>query len=109
MFHGQDLLHLSNEEIRSVRGAQIGMIFQDPMTSLNPVLTIGKQVSEPLILHLGMTKKDAEERVVELLRLVGIPEAEKPPGAVPPPVLRRHAPARHDRHGPGLQPPDPDR
>jgi oligopeptide transport system ATP-binding protein len=77
MFHGQDLLQLSNDEIRSVRGAQIGMIFQDPMTSLNPVLTIGKQVSEPLMLHLGMTKKDAEERVVELLQLVGIPEAEK--------------------------------
>ena len=77
MFHNQDLLHLSNDEIRSVRGAQIGMIFQDPMTSLNPVLTISKQVSEPLMLHLGMTKKDAEERVVELLRLVGIPEAEK--------------------------------
>ena len=76
-FHDQDLLHLAPEEIRAVRGAQIGMIFQDPMTSLNPVLTIGKQVSEPLMLHLGMTKKDAEERVVELLRLVGIPEAEK--------------------------------
>ena len=76
-FHDQDLLHLAPEEIRSVRGAQIGMIFQDPMTSLNPVLTIGKQVSEPLTLHLGMSKKDAEERVVELLQLVGIPEAEK--------------------------------
>ena len=76
-FHEQDLLHLAPEEIRAVRGAQIGMIFQDPMTSLNPVLTIGKQVSEPLELHLGMTKKDAEERVVELLRLVGIPEADK--------------------------------
>jgi oligopeptide transport system ATP-binding protein len=76
-FHDQDLLHLAPEEIRSVRGAQIGMIFQDPMTSLNPVLTIGKQVSEPLTLHLGMSKKDAEERVVELLQLVGIPEADK--------------------------------
>jgi len=77
LFHEQDLLALTNDEIRHVRGAQIGMIFQDPMTSLNPVLTIGKQVSEPLMLHLGMSKKDAEERVVELLRLVGIPEAEK--------------------------------
>jgi oligopeptide transport system ATP-binding protein len=77
IFHNNDLLHLAPDEIRSVRGAQIAMIFQDPMTSLNPVLTIGKQVSEPLMLHLGMTKKDADERVVELLRLVGIPEAEK--------------------------------
>jgi oligopeptide transport system ATP-binding protein len=76
LFHDSDLLHLSPEEIRHVRGAQIGMIFQDPMTSLNPVLTIGKQVSEPLMLHLGMSKKEAEDRVVELLRLVGIPEAE---------------------------------
>ena len=76
-FHDNDLLHLNADEIRAVRGAQIGMIFQDPMTSLNPVLTIGKQVSEPLMLHLGMTKKDAEERVVELLQLVGIPEADK--------------------------------
>lgn len=76
-FHGQDLLQLSSEEIRNVRGAQIGMIFQDPMTSLNPVLTISRQVSEPLTLHLGMNKKEAEERVVELLNLVGIPEAEK--------------------------------
>jgi oligopeptide transport system ATP-binding protein len=77
LFHDHDLLQLAPDEIRSVRGAQIGMIFQDPMTSLNPVLTIGKQVSEPLMLHLGMSKKDAEERVVELLRLVGIPEADK--------------------------------
>jgi oligopeptide transport system ATP-binding protein len=76
-FHDSDLLAMTNEEIRAVRGAQIGMIFQDPMTSLNPVLTISKQVSEPLMLHLGMNKKEAEERVVELLRLVGIPEAEK--------------------------------
>jgi oligopeptide transport system ATP-binding protein len=77
LFHGNDLLQLSSDEIRAVRGSQIAMIFQDPMTSLNPVLTVGKQVSEPLTLHLGMTKKDADERVVELFRLVGIPEAEK--------------------------------
>ena len=76
IFHDNDLLSLTADEIRTVRGAQIGMIFQDPMTSLNPVLTIGKQVAEPLILHLGLSKKDAEERVIELLRLVGIPEAE---------------------------------
>jgi oligopeptide transport system ATP-binding protein len=75
-FHDNDLLQLSNEEIRHVRGAQIGMVFQDPMTSLNPVLTIGKQVAEPLTLHLGMSKKDAEARVIELLSLVGIPMPE---------------------------------
>jgi len=72
-FFGQDLLQMSNEEIRHVRGAQISMIFQDPMTSLNPVLTIGKQLEEPLMLHLGMTRKQAEDRSTELLSMVGIP------------------------------------
>ncbi len=61
IFSGQDLLKMSNEEIRHVRGAQIAMIFQDPMTSLNPVLTIGQQLEEPLMLHLGMTKKQARD------------------------------------------------
>lgn len=74
-FFGQDLLKMSNEEIRHVRGAQIAMIFQDPMTSLNPVLTIGRQLEEPLILHVGMTKKQARERAAELLSIVGIPNA----------------------------------
>ncbi len=77
MFHNKDLLKLKPDEIRDIRGSQIGMIFQDPMTSLNPVLTIGKQVSEPLMLHLKMNRTEALERVVELLKLVGIPEAEK--------------------------------
>jgi oligopeptide transport system ATP-binding protein len=76
-FFGQDLLQMSTEEIRHVRGAQISMIFQDPMTSLNPVLTIGKQLEEPLMLHLGMTKKQAEDRSTELLSMVGIPNARE--------------------------------
>jgi oligopeptide/dipeptide ABC transporter ATP-binding protein len=75
-FSGQDLLKMSKEEIRHVRGAQIAMIFQDPMTSLNPVLTIGKQLEEPLILHIGMTKNQARERAAELLSMVGIPNAK---------------------------------
>ena len=75
-FHDTDLLKMGAEEIRHVRGAQIGMVFQDPMTSLNPVLTIGQQVAEPLIIHLGISKKEAETRVLDLLRLVGIPEPE---------------------------------
>jgi oligopeptide transport system ATP-binding protein len=75
-FNGQDLLQMSNEEIRHVRGAQISMIFQDPMTSLNPVLTIGRQIEEPLMLHLGMTKKQASDRAAELLGMVGIPNAK---------------------------------
>jgi oligopeptide transport system ATP-binding protein len=77
IFSGQDLIKMSKEEIRHVRGAQIGMIFQDPMTSLNPVLTIGRQLEEPLILHIGMTKNQARERAAELLSMVGIPNAKE--------------------------------
>lgn len=76
MFHGQDLLTMSEEEIRNIRGRDIGMIFQEPMTSLNPVLSIGRQLREPLELHLGMTKNQALTKSAELLQLVGIPDPE---------------------------------
>ncbi|OGO67359.1 MAG: peptide ABC transporter ATP-binding protein [Chloroflexi bacterium RBG_19FT_COMBO_62_14] len=76
-FMGRDLLSLPKEEMRFVRGAQIGMIFQDPMTSLNPVMTIGKQIAEPMLEHLGMTESQAKDRVVELLGMVGIPHAKE--------------------------------
>ncbi len=72
---GRDVLKLSEEEMRHVRGAQIAMIFQDPMTSFNPVLTIGFQIMEALKLHQGMDDKEARERAAELLAMVGIPEA----------------------------------
>jgi len=75
-FFGQDLLKMTKEEIRHVRGAQISMVFQDPMTSLNPVLTIGKQLEEPLMLHIGMNKQQARDRAAELLEMVGIPKAK---------------------------------
>lgn len=75
-FNGRDLLKMSGEEIRQVRGAQISMVFQDPMTSLNPVLTIGRQLQEPLMMHIGMTRKQAQERAAELLEMVGIPNAK---------------------------------
>ena len=71
----KDLLKLSDNEIRQVRGNRIAMIFQDPMTSLNPVLTIGFQICETLILHMGLDKEAARKRAVELLELVGIPRA----------------------------------
>ena len=58
---------MSNEELRHVRGAQISMVFQDPMTSLNPVLTVGRQLQEPLMLHVGMSETQARERAAELL------------------------------------------
>ena len=75
LFQGRDLMRISDEEMRSVRGNRMAMIFQDPMTSLNPVLTIGRQVSEALELHLGMNKGESRRRTVELLELVGIPTA----------------------------------
>ncbi len=77
LFEGQDLLKMSQEEIRHIRGNRIAMIFQDPMTSLNPVLTIGRQVSEALELHMGMDKRQARQRTIELLEMVGIPQAEQ--------------------------------
>jgi len=75
-FGGRDLLKLSDRELRRVRGKEIAMIFQDPMTSLNPVLTIGRQIREALQTHFGMRKREAEERSAELLDRVGIPGAK---------------------------------
>jgi len=75
MFRGRDLLQLPKSQMRLVRGAEIAMIFQDPMTSLNPVLTIGRQITEALQLHLGMDRREARNRAVELLTMVGIPSA----------------------------------
>ena len=77
IFQGRDLLKLSNEEMRLVRGAEIAMIFQDPMTSLNPVLTIGTQLTESIKLHLGMTQSQADRRAMDLLDMVGISDAKK--------------------------------
>lgn len=76
LFNGQDLLLLSARQMRHIRGNEIGMIFQDPMTSLNPVLTIGHQVSESMRLHLNLGAEEARKRTVELLERVGIPNAK---------------------------------
>ncbi|MFD0825062.1 dipeptide ABC transporter ATP-binding protein [Neobacillus sp. M.A.Huq-85] len=76
LFNGKNLLQLSGEELRQVRGGDIGVVFQEPMTSLNPVLTIGYQIIETIILHLKMNKKDARKHAIELLKSVGIPDAE---------------------------------
>jgi oligopeptide transport system ATP-binding protein len=75
LFEGRDLIELSDRVLRRVRGREIAMIFQDPMTSLNPVLTIGRQIREPLQTHFGMNRKDAEARAAELIDRVGIPSA----------------------------------
>jgi oligopeptide transport system ATP-binding protein len=74
-FDGQDLLTVSEEEIRQVRGGRLAMVFQDPMSSLNPAMTVGFQIEEALQLHLGMDDQQAEDRTAELLTMVGIPDA----------------------------------
>ena len=76
-FDGRDLLALKQRALYQVRGGDIGMIFQEPMTSLNPVLSIGLQLTEALVFHLGMSARKARERAVEMLRLVHIPEPER--------------------------------
>ena len=83
MYAKKDLLKITDDEIRHIRGSQISMIFQDPMTSFNPVLTIGRQVAEPLETHMGMTQKQAYERVAEMLEMVGIPNAKDRLGDYP--------------------------
>lgn len=77
MFDGRDILDLSESELRQIRGNSISMIFQDPMTSLNPFLRISTQMVETIILHQKLTKKQAREKAVDMLKLVGIPAAEK--------------------------------
>ena len=76
-FDGRDLLGLSEDEMREIRGRDISMIFQEPMTSLNPVLTIGYQITEPLFMHQRIAKEAAQARALELLRMVGIPDPER--------------------------------
>ncbi len=76
-FEGKDLLKISEEEIRDIRGNKIAMVFQEPMSSLNPVLTIGLQIGEALELHRNMNKKEAREEILRLLKMVGIPDPER--------------------------------
>jgi oligopeptide/dipeptide ABC transporter ATP-binding protein len=85
LFEGKDLLQYqaNGPELRAVRGAKIAMVFQEPMTSLNPVLTIGFQLREMLELHLGMTTPEARKRAVELLKMVGVPDAQNRTGDYP--------------------------
>src|ERR1700690_471803 len=82
-FQGKDLLQLSDHEMRAIRGNDIGMIFKEPMTSLNPVLTVGRQIGETLCVHEGLSARAARVRSVDLLTLVGIPEPERRVGEYP--------------------------
>ncbi|MBU5444593.1 ABC transporter ATP-binding protein [Paenibacillus sp. MSJ-34] len=82
-FEGKDILRLSKREMSRIRGNEISIIFQEPMSSLNPVLTIGEQIMEPLMLHLLLDRKEARDRAIELINLVGIPRAEQIFGSFP--------------------------
>src|SRR5437773_349651 len=83
LFKGRDLLALPDEAMRQIRGREIAMIFQEPMTSLNPVLSIGRQLTEGLEIHLGITPREARQRAGELLAMVGIPDSERRLGQYP--------------------------
>jgi len=82
-FAGTNLLELSEPELESIRGNDISMIFQEPMTSLNPLLTVGRQISEAIALHRGLSRRDARDQAVEMLRRVHIPEPERRAHAYP--------------------------
>ena len=76
LFNGKDLTKLSEKEMQKIRGKDISMIFQDPMTSLNPTITIGNQIMEPILKHQKVSKAEASKLPIELLQLVGIPNPE---------------------------------
>ena len=77
LFQGEDLIKVSDERMRQLRGGKIGMIFQDPMTSLNPTIKVGKQIMEGILIHKKVTKEEAKKQAVEMLRKVGIPKPEE--------------------------------
>ena len=90
LLHGRDLLELDEAGMRRIRGNEIGMIFQEPMTSLNPVMTVGRQIAEVVALHGNLSARDAAERAVAMLRLVHIPEPARRAGEYPHPVSYTH-------------------
>ena len=101
---GRNLLDATETEMEDVRGNEISMIFQEPMTSLNPLFTVGKQIGEAVALHQGLSKRDSLDRAVEMLRRVPYPRAGAPGARISAPALGRHAPAGDDRDGAVLQP-----
>ena len=108
VFDGKDIMKASDKDMYHIRGNEISVIFQEPMTSLNPVFTVQRQIGEVLRIHQHMNKKQAYQKAVSLLSDVKIPNPERVGPAVSVPALRRHAAARHDCHGAGLPPEAPD-
>ncbi len=103
-FAGENLLALSPDDMRHIRGNRIAMVFQEPMTSLNPVFTIGEQVAEVLRQHRHLSHREARQEAVEALSRVGLPDAGRRFDQYPHRALRRPAPAGPHGHGPGLRP-----
>ena len=97
MFDGADLASAPPETLRELRGRSIAMIFQEPMTALNPVMRVGEQIAEAPLVRLGLQPAPRAERALELMRLVGIPDPERARRRVPARAVGRHAPARDDR------------
>lgn len=99
---GRDITHLSPRELAKVRGNEISMIFQEPMTSLNPVYPVGRQVREAILQHQKISKEEARKRVLEIFQAVGIPEPEKRYNSYPHQLSRRTAPESDDWNGYGM-------
>ena len=108
-FDGRNLLTMTPAERRQITGKDIAMIFQEPMSSLNPCFTVGFQLMEALKTHLDLDKQARRNRTIELLGLVGIPSPRTAALVLPAPAFRRHEPAGDDRHGHCLQPQAADR
>ena len=104
LFEGQDLLTMRSQDLQQIRGAKVGMIFQDPLSSLHPYYKVGWQIVEMIRLHDAPCRRPGPgPRAVDLLRLVGIPQPDRRVDDYPAPVLRRYAAARHDRDGDGAE------
>ncbi len=103
-FEGRDLMTYDKNEMVKVRGDRMSMIFQQPQTSLNPVFRVGDQIVEVFQIHSKMDKKEAWDKAVELLKLVGIPDAERKAKCLPARNVGRSGPARNDRDGAGAEP-----
>ncbi len=102
-FGGTNLLDLSESEMEDIRGNDISMIFQEPMTSLNPLMTVGRQIAEAITLHQGLSPHGAMDKAVEMLRRVSIPEPERRVHALSASAFGRYAAARDDRDGAVVQ------